>query len=103
MQGVSFKNCRMHNSNRPSLGSWQRWPWEWNLILPRAFKPFRAANIQIAADGKPEDMAGHLFPEDMLPAFVKIYDCKGTEDLPDVGMALIRSKEAGQASSAKTN
>jgi hypothetical protein len=47
-------------------------------------------------------MAGHLFPEDMLPAFVKIYDSKGTEDLPGVGTALIRSKEAGQ-SFEKTN
>ena len=36
MKGVRWDKMRMTASNRPSLASWQGWPWEWNVILPRS-------------------------------------------------------------------
>eukprot|EP01006_Ploeotia_vitrea_P003648 TRINITY_DN112993_c0_g1_i1.p1 TRINITY_DN112993_c0_g1~~TRINITY_DN112993_c0_g1_i1.p1 ORF type:complete len:286 (-),score=37.61 TRINITY_DN112993_c0_g1_i1:110-850(-) len=63
MKGVSWRNCIMHATHRPSLGSWEGWPWDFNLVLPRALRHFRAANVQVVETGPPE--------EEFVESFVK--------------------------------
>jgi len=35
VKGVSWAKCKMSMTNRPSLGSWDGWPWEANQVMAR--------------------------------------------------------------------
>ena len=76
MKGVNWKKTRMSASNRPSLGSWNGWPWESYNIMERqcglasgvAWKP-----LQIQEGDDPLE----LVPPHIAPQFQLIWTAEG--------------------------
>ena len=57
-------------NNRPSLASWDGWPWEWRCILPRAIKhKTQGLKVDLVVDfGSP----AHRFADDLRPTVQKV-------------------------------
>ena len=57
-------------NNRPSLASWDGWPWDWSCILPRAIKhKTQGLKVDLVVDfGSP----AHRFADDLRPTAQKV-------------------------------
>ena len=76
MAGTSWSKCVMSASNRPSLGSWNGWPWDSFNILSRGCGLKHAVkwrNIEVQPEWKPPE---ELVPPDYVPRFKLIWSAE---------------------------
>ena len=73
MKGTKWNKCFMHGGNRPSLGSWNGYPWEWmNIEGKNALsRGLTGTSVEPVLErcSHPSDVA----PQDLVPCFVKVW------------------------------
>ena len=77
MAGTSWKKCVLTHSNRPSLASWNGWPWDSFNIMSRGCGLKHAVkwkSIEIQPEWQPPS---ELVPPDFLPLFQLIWSVEG--------------------------
>ena len=82
--GVKWSKTQLSATNRPSLGSWRGWPWEWSSILERNCGLFDGVSKLTVLECQHEHSPPEgLVPPGMAHLFKPIYR-SDTGVLPDV-------------------
>lgn len=85
LAGIPWRKCVMSASNRPSLGSWNGWPWDSFNIMDRDCGLKHAVKwktIEIQAERQPPSA---LVPPDYVPSFQLIWSAE--DGIADVDAA----------------
>lgn len=105
MHGVTWAKCVMSASNRPSLGSWNGWPWELHLVRDRSLqRGVAGSNVEVVFDNNPPE---DLVPPEMVPLFVSVLTAEGGRVADHAAttasaVEMTRAFEAAHASKAPT-
>jgi hypothetical protein len=72
MKGVTWKKCYMTPTNRPSLGSWNGWPWDSYNIIDRSLNRNLVGKNVIVGFSQGRSIADVIEPES-LPLFKLVW------------------------------
>ena len=92
MSGVTAKQCTMSSTNRPSLASWNGWPWDSHNVADRALtRSLVGKNVVPAIEmGNPES----IFNDEAFPALRKVWSAAATVPPPGAAGAAGAEEEA---------
>ena len=107
LKGVSWAKCRLSSTNRPSLGSWNGWPWDDTEVAQRSLnRGLSGSNVEVAYQMMP---ALTSFPPTLEPYVLQLWTSSSgrTADLEGAILAnhaaykaVVEAREATKGSSS---